>query len=121
MAKRRWAVPFPRFDHSPTDQKCRRKLAAIAWDRESRVEIHKLADAIAELDAGVLSPHDVNDRIHNFHNGVSRELWSQYSQSDSDVAVYRAHYDGVLTDDDLTNATEGVRDGIRQFEDIFAN
>lgn len=102
-------------DDSKADRKCRRKLGVIAWERELRAEILKLGELIREMEAGRISPFDVNDRIHEFHNGISRELWGRYSQSDPRESVYRAHYDGYLTEDDLADATVGVRDGIRHF------
>ncbi|MCC9603753.1 hypothetical protein LOC67_24650 [Stieleria sp. JC731] len=108
-------------DNSKADRKCRRKLGAIAWKRELSAEIHKLADAICAMDAGDLSPHDVNDQIHEFHDGISRELWRRYTQSDPGASVYRAHYDGYLTDDDLVDATQGVRDAVREFADLIRN
>ena len=103
------------------DRKCRRKLAAVAWERELRAEIQKIADAIHEMDAGQLSPHDVNNRIHEFHDGISRELWKRYTQSDPWTAVYRAHYDAYLTDEDIAEATDGVRNAIREFADMIDN
>lgn len=105
-------------DDSKADRRCRRKLGELAWDRELRAEIHKLADAIREMDAGMLSPHEVNDRIHAFHNGISRDLWVRYTQSDPWIAVYCAYYDGYLTDDDLASATDGVIDGLRKFGEL---
>lgn len=106
-------------DHSKADRKCRRKLGAIAWERELRSEIQKIAEAIREMESDALSPHEVNERIHEFHNGVSRDLWDRYSPSDPLVSVYRAYYDGFLTDADIATATDGVRKGIREFVDYM--
>jgi Arc/MetJ-type ribon-helix-helix transcriptional regulator len=38
-----------------------------------------------------------------------------YSASDPWFAVCRAHYDGVLTDEDFVNASDRVRAGMRLF------
>jgi hypothetical protein len=71
------------------------------------------------MDAGNLSPFDANDAVHQFHNGISRELYNLYAVSDPWLAVCRAHYDGVLTDDDFAEASDNIRDGLKQFADLF--
>ena len=62
-------------DLTKADKKKVRELAGIAWERELREEIRGIADAINEMENGSLSPFDVNDRIHEFHNGASRDLY----------------------------------------------
>ena len=71
--------------------------------------------AIAEMEKNSLSPFDVNDSIHRFHNGASRDLYKQYSDSLPWWGVCRAYFDGVLADDDLVDASDEVRNGIREF------
>ena len=47
-------------------------LAGIAWERELRCELSKIAAAIEQMENNSLSPFDVNDLIHKFHNGASQ-------------------------------------------------
>ncbi len=70
---------------------------------------------IAQMDAGVLSPFDANEAVHQFHNGISRKLYNLYSDSDPWLAVCRAHFDGVLTDEDFAGASDNILDGLKQF------
>lgn len=107
-------------DLTKADKKRVRQLAGIAWERELRHEICGIAAAINEMDNGSLSPFDVNDRIHKFHNGASRDLYIQYSESLPWLGVSRAYFDGVLTDDDLVGASDEVRTGIAEFAASFA-
>lgn len=58
-----------------------RQLAGIAWERELRLELRKIAAAIEEMENDSLSPFEVSDSIHKFHNGASRDLYNQYSVS----------------------------------------
>ena len=102
-------------DLTKADKKKVRQLAGIAWERELRSEILGIAAAINEMENGLLSPFDVNDRIHKFHNGASRDLFKQYSQSLPWSGVCRAYIDRVLTDDDLVDASDEIRDGIGVF------
>jgi hypothetical protein len=97
------------------DKKRVRQLAGIAWERELRCELRKIAAAIEEMENNSLSPFDVNDSIHRFHNGASRDLYKQYSDSLPWWGVCRAYHDRVLTDDDLVDARGEVWNGIREF------
>jgi hypothetical protein len=97
------------------DRKLVRELAGIAWERRLRDELLKIGVFISEMTTGKLSPFEVNDCVHQFHNGISRELFNMYSASDPWFAVCRAHYDGVLTDEDFVNASDRVRAGMRLF------
>ena len=70
--------------------------------------------AINEMEDGSLSAFDVNDRIHTFHNGVSRDFYKEYSQSLPWSGVCRAYLECVLTDDDLVDASDELRGGIEE-------
>jgi hypothetical protein len=107
-------------DITKSEKKRIRQLADLAWDRELRIELQKIAAAIEEMKNGQLTPFDVTDRIHKFHNGAARDLYNQFSHSLPWLAVCRAHLDGVLTDDDISDATNEIREGIREFAVSFA-
>ena len=102
-------------DLTKADKKRVRQPAGIAWERELRSEILGIAVAINEMETSSLSPFDVNDRIHRFHHGASRDMYKQYSQSLPWAGVCRAYIDRVLTDDDLVDASDEIRDGIGGF------
>jgi hypothetical protein len=108
-----------RYEYSNADRKLIRKLADIAWERQLRAEIAKIGRVISEMASGDLSPFDANERVHDFHNGISRELYILYSGSDPWFAVCRAHFDGVLTDNDIAGASDKLRKGLQQFAERF--
>ena len=108
-----------RYEHSKADRKFVRKLADIAWERRLRDELAKIGGIISKMASGDLSPFDANERVYDFHNGISRELYNFYSGSDPWFAVCRAHYDGVLTDDDIADASDNLRKGLQQFAERF--
>jgi hypothetical protein len=107
-------------DLSKSERRKIRQLAEVAWDRQLRGELHKLAAAIADMAEGKITPFDVNEQVHRFHNGVSRDLFCMYSSSDPWYAVCRAHFDGVLTDDDLSDASDEIKQRIATFAANFA-
>ncbi|MFN7292203.1 MAG: hypothetical protein ACK5T6_16570 [Pirellula sp.] len=102
-------------EFSKGDRNQIRQLASIAWERRLRDELLKIGVFISEMATGKLSPFEVNDCVHQFHNGISRELFNLYSASDPWFAVCRAHNDGVLTDEDFINASDLMRAGMRRF------
>ena len=107
-------------DFTKSDRKRIRQLADLAWERGLRVELRKIAVAMEEMESGRLTPFDVTDRIHEFHDGASRDLYNQFSSSLPWLAVCRAYFDGVLTDDDIADASGEMRDGIRELAASFA-
>ena len=85
-----------RSDFTKSEKKRIRQLADLAWDRGLRLELRKIAVAIEEMENGRLTPFDVTDRIHKFHDGAARDLYKQFSSSLPWLAVCRAHLDGDL-------------------------
>ena len=96
-----------------------RELAKLAWDRQLRAELTKIGDAINSMNAQHSTPHDVVGLIHEFHNGISREMFNGFSSNKPWLAVCRAHYDGVLTDDDIAGDSETIRNGINEYANDF--
>ena len=93
-----------------------RELQGLAWERELSAVLEDLEGDFCSWRNGHISPFELNDRIHRFHNGRSRELFKSYSGSldtfwleavvargvieESEVsedllAVYRPHIDKV--------------------------
>ena len=102
-------------DFTKSDRKRIRQIADLAWERGLRIELRKIAVAMEEMESGRLTPFDVTDHIHRFHDGASRDLYNQFSSSLPWLAVCRAYFDGVLTDDDITNASGDIQADIREF------
>ncbi len=107
----------PRFTQS--ENRFVRELAVLAWERQLRLELAKIGDAIGRMSDNQMSPHDVNDLVHEFHNGISRDLFNRFSSNKPWLAVCRAHYDCVLTDGDIAGASEKIQHGINEFAKAF--
>jgi hypothetical protein len=66
-------------DFTRAERRQLRELAGLAWDRERGAELAELEAAFRQWRAGELSPHELSDRIHRFHNGAARELYVLYT------------------------------------------
>ena len=107
-------------DFTKSERKRIRQLASLAWERELRGALGDIAAAIAEMENGTMPPFEVDNRIHKFHDGTSRDLYKQYSDSNPWIGVCRAYFEGILTNDDIADASDEIRHGIREFSASFA-
>jgi hypothetical protein len=57
------------------------ELQGLAWERELSAALESLQRDFRSWQSGEISPFQLNDRIHRFHNGRSRELFNMYSGS----------------------------------------
>ena len=80
----------------------------------------KIRDSIDDMESGKLSPLEVNDRIHTFHDGASRDLYRRFYQTLPWISVCHAYVEGILTDEDLSKASDRIRSGIAHFASSYA-
>jgi len=76
-----------------------RELLSIAYERELSNELADLEVSFSDWRRGEINAFDVSQAIHDFHQGVSRELYSRY-QADPDLVVARAIQKGVISKDE---------------------
>jgi hypothetical protein len=67
-----------------------RELAGVAYRRELGHELAKLEMDFARWRGGKIDPFELSDRIHHFHDGVSRDLYVSYRDLSPIHAVARA-------------------------------
>jgi len=52
-----------------------RRLAEVAHERELSTALAALDAQCQEWHAGTLNVHELRDAVHQFHNGVARDLY----------------------------------------------
>ena len=67
-----------------------RELAGVAYERELGAELSKLESEFARWRRGEIDPFELSDRIHRFHDGISRDLYVLYGRLPPSHAVARA-------------------------------
>ena len=87
---------------SKSERKDLRALAGIAYERELARALTQLEADFASWHAGERSPFDVSDAIHEFHNGIARELYVFYGGNPS-TCVAHALATGVLRSDEVAS------------------
>lgn len=73
-----------------------RGLAEEAWNTELRDALTKLFEHFGKWADDGMSAFDLSDKIHEFHNGISRELYGRYTTLDPQITVSRAVALGVV-------------------------
>ncbi len=74
---------------SKANQRKLRELAGVAYTRELTAELSKLERDFAQWRSGEIDPFEMSNRIHRFHDGVSRDLFVRYRDLPPDFAVAR--------------------------------
>jgi hypothetical protein len=67
-----------------------RELAGVAYTRELGAELSKLEEEFARWRSGEIDPFELSDRIHRFHDGISRDLYVLYGRLSPSSSVARA-------------------------------
>ena len=75
-----------------------RRLAREAWEAELDEELEQLFEFFSRWADDGMSAFELSDKIHEFHNGASRELYGRYSGLDPTLSVARAIAKGILDD-----------------------
>lgn len=89
-------------DFTRAERRLLRELAGLAWDRELGAALGELEAAFHQWRAGDISPHELSDRIHRFHNGAARELYVRYtSPIHPSQLVARAVAAGILQEGEV--------------------
>ena len=78
-----------------------RRLAELAYERELSTALAALEAQFHEWHAGKLNVHELSDVIHQFHNGVARDLYVTYTRLQPRVAVAQAVGRKILRYDEL--------------------
>jgi hypothetical protein len=73
-----------------------------AWEAEMRASLGALAVSFDEWRAGNLSSADLNDAIHQYHNGPAREIWKRFSAKDPKVPLAHAVAVGLVEEATLS-------------------
>lgn len=78
-----------------------REWAGVAHDRELSKGLLELYGHFDGWKRGEIAASDLNDLIHRFHDGASREIWKTYATNRLEPAVAFAVATGILRREEL--------------------
>ena len=89
------------MNYTKKEKKNLRELAALAYERELVEALEELYANFSQWKKGEIQAFDLQDYIHKFHNGISRELWNVYAAGHNDFAVIQAVAKGVVSEKEV--------------------
>jgi hypothetical protein len=90
-----------------------RELAGIAYDRELSRELTALEGEFVRWRSGAIGAHDLDKKIHQFHQGPNRRLYTMYTSSAVEFAVAAAIANGIISEAEAgSEMLEILRGGI---------
>lgn len=81
-----------------------RQIASEAWESELSSELEKLFEYFRSWTDHGMSAFGLTERIHEFHNGISRELYKRYTALPPEIAVARAIVLGLADEESIDPA-----------------
>ncbi len=78
-----------------------REWAGIAHDRDLRTALGQLRIQFGRWERGEISSFELNEFVHQFHDGTSREIWKRYATNHLEPAVASAVAAGVVRKEEL--------------------
>jgi hypothetical protein len=78
-----------------------RELASRAHARALAQALSTLREELERWGGDENMAFELNDVVHTFHNGISRELYSKYVTAPPELAVFDALRNGVLRPDEV--------------------
>ena len=89
-----------------------RDLAAIAYERELSRELDSLFKDFEAWKREELDPFELSDKIHEFHQKPSRELFKWYTDQHPDFPVAKATADGILSEQEVGEEILSILEGL---------
>ncbi|MGL5514959.1 MAG: hypothetical protein ACRDBM_17230 [Sporomusa sp.] len=84
--------------YSKKVKKQMRELVGIAYERELRQELEKLAAQFQLWQQSKINTFDLEHRIHQFHNGPARVLYNRYTDLPAEMVLPYALSHGLISE-----------------------
>ena len=89
------------FKITKSERTLLRQLAEEAWNAELSDHFLELYEDFGRWADDGMSALDLTEKIHNFHDGISRELYNRYANLDPAISVARAIAFGFVEEEVL--------------------
>ena len=97
-------------EYSKKIRKRLKELTALAYERELETELKLLHEKFNDWENGKTNCFELNEHIHKFHNGTSKEIWKKYNYTDPDMIVSSAVAFEILKRDEVPEETLDIID-----------
>ncbi len=98
-----------------------RRLAGLAHERELSAAAQDLAFSFDAWRSGKIDVFKLNEAVHRYYNGISRELYKRYAMGDEDISVIDAISRGIIKEaevaPEILSRFRGALDSIKRHND----
>ena len=81
-----------------------RRLTVVAHERELSAAIGELQTEFDRWRKGEISVFELNERIHKFHHGISRDLYTLYEPRNAEIVLPGAIARGTIQEQEVDPA-----------------
>jgi hypothetical protein len=103
---------------SKAKQRKVRELVALAHERELTMELENLLQQFHRWKNNGIDAFELNEIIHEFHNGISRTLYNRYTGRDAAIGVAFAFTRDILSREEIG---EEVFTSIAEIAKLFSS
>ena len=93
-----------------------RQHADRAWEAEMKAALEALSAKFGEWEAGRILSADLHAAIHEYHDGIGREIWKRFATNNPEVSLAHAVAAGFVTKESLPGE---VQDHIASMVEFF--
>jgi len=102
---------------SKSQMKHLRKLAGQCYEKEMSIALESLFNNFQKWKKSEISVWDLNDKIHEHHNGTARDLWKTYEQINNPIlAISMAFAKGIIQ---IEEVPEYCRESVERMAETF--
>lgn len=96
-------------DLSKSQKKHLRQLAAQCYEKEMSLALEVLYGNFQKWKKSEITPWELNEKIHEYHDGTARDLWKIYEQmNDPSLAISVALSKGIIKIEEVQEDCRGL-------------
>ena len=96
-------------DLSKSQKKHLRQLAGQCYEKEMSLALETLYENFQKWKKSEITPWELNEKIHEHHDGTARDLWKIYEQmNDPSLAISVALSKGIIKIEEVQEDCRGL-------------
>ena len=99
------------MEYTKAVRKQMREMATVAYERELRLELKKLAEQFQLWKEDKIDSFELETCVHNFHNGPARTIYNRYTGLQLEMILPYALKEGIICEEECpAEIVEDMRD-----------
>jgi len=100
-------------------RKLLRHHASLAWEAEMKIALGTLADKFDQWRAGTVTSDELHQAVHEYHDGIGRDIWKRYSTNKPEIPLAHAVAAGFVNREALPQEIfSHIESTVEMFEEL---